>query len=231
MTLVISVVGSSGSGKTTLIDALIQELKNYGIQTGVIKHAAHGLDLVLNDKKDSDKHFIAGATVSLVGDDKVIEIKTSASLSLESLEKYMLILSLLGCDIIFVEGFKSYFSPFVPKIVTVKPGEKLKKDEYRRPILAYVSKEKREDLSPLFSFDEISKLLNLILEQYNKNREKEYPYMVKLNINGIDIPFYKKFVSDIVANTVEGLVKTLHKVEDPTEVILYIRKNKKDNNV
>jgi len=226
MTLVISVVGSSGSGKTTLIDMLIPKLKKRGIKAGVIKHAAHGVDIALNDKKDSDKHFSAGAIVSLVGNDNIIELKINSSLSLEKLEKYTLLLSLLGCDIIFIEGFKKYFSPFVPKIVTLRPEENFERNSIHGPILAFVSKEKKEGLKPFFTFNDIQDILNIILERYKQTREKEKPYMVKLNVNGIDIPFYKKFVSDLVANTVEGLVKTLHKVERPSEIILYIRKNK-----
>jgi len=225
MTLVISVVGSSGSGKTRLIDMLIPELKMRGIKAGVIKHAVHGVDIALNGKKDSDRHFSAGATVSLVGNDNIVELKINSSLSLEKLEKYILLLSLLGCNIVFIEGFKKYFSPFVPKIVTLKTGEVFEKNSVHGPILAFVSEEKRDDIKPLFTFNDIQDLLKLVLEKYNKTHEKEYPYMVKLNVNGTDIPFYKKFVSDLVANTIEGLVKTLHKVEDPSEIILYIRKN------
>ena len=225
MTLAISVIGSSGSGKTTLIGMLVPELKKQNIKSGVIKHAAHGINITLDDNKDSDKHFKAGSVVSLVGNENIIELKIASSLSLETLEKYMLILSILGCDIIFIEGFKNYASPFVPKIVTLRPGEDFNRESIHGPVIAYVSREKREDVKPFFTFDKMQDILKLILEWYDKVHEKEKPYKVKLNVDSTDIPFYKKFVSDIVASTVDGLVKTLHKVENPSEIILYIRKN------
>ena len=40
-------VGNSDSGKTKLLQKLVGELKNRGHKVSVIKHCAHGFDLLL----------------------------------------------------------------------------------------------------------------------------------------------------------------------------------------
>jgi ABC-type methionine transport system ATPase subunit len=42
---IICIVGFSGTGKTTTVVRLINELRNYGLRVGTIKHDAHGFEM------------------------------------------------------------------------------------------------------------------------------------------------------------------------------------------
>lgn len=61
---VLAVCGYSGSGKTTLLTQVIPKLVEQGLEVGVIKHDAHGVEVDLPGK-DSDRLFRAGSHVLL----------------------------------------------------------------------------------------------------------------------------------------------------------------------
>jgi molybdopterin-guanine dinucleotide biosynthesis protein A len=97
---VLTVCGFSGSGKTTLLERAIPELLRRGLAVAVVKHASHGF-AVDTPRKDSDRLFRAGATVSLRGPGEQFE-RRGAPLSLE------VTLARLACDhdLLLVEGHK-----------------------------------------------------------------------------------------------------------------------------
>ena len=59
---VLAVSGYSNSGKTTLVASLVAELTRRGRAIGVVKHHGHRDDQT--QKKDTDRHLEAGATVA-----------------------------------------------------------------------------------------------------------------------------------------------------------------------
>jgi molybdopterin-guanine dinucleotide biosynthesis protein B len=102
---VVHIVGKSNSGKTLLVVRLVRELRRRGYQVGTIKHASHGFDL---DKrgKDSWRHFQAGSEATVVVSPRRLAMvkRTSGEPQMEE----ALRLAGAGCDLVLVEGYKSY---------------------------------------------------------------------------------------------------------------------------
>jgi len=66
---VLAICGFSGSGKTALLELVVPVLAELGIDVGVVKHDAHGVQID-QPGKDSDRLFRAGANVVLRGVDQ-----------------------------------------------------------------------------------------------------------------------------------------------------------------
>lgn len=102
---VIHIVGKSNSGKTLLVVRLVRELRRRGYRVGTIKHASHGFDL---DKrgKDSWRHFQAGSEATVVVSPRRLAMvkRTPGEPQMEE----ALRLAGAGCDLVLVEGYKSY---------------------------------------------------------------------------------------------------------------------------
>ena len=100
----LAITGYSGTGKTTLLEKLIPLLKQRGIQTGLIKHSHHNVDI---DKpgKDSHRLRLAGATPTVVACDERWAFMVETAQPTE----FSTILALFegfAVDVILVEGFK-----------------------------------------------------------------------------------------------------------------------------
>lgn len=102
---VVHIVGKSGSGKTLLVVRLIRELRRRGYRIATIKHASHGFQL---DKrgKDSWRHFQAGTEATVVVSPRRLAMvkRTPGEPQMEE----ALRLAGEGCDLVLVEGYKSY---------------------------------------------------------------------------------------------------------------------------
>jgi molybdopterin-guanine dinucleotide biosynthesis protein B len=102
---VVHIVGKSNSGKTLLVVRLVRELRRRGYRVGTIKHASHGFDL---DKrgKDSWRHFQAGSEATVVVSPRRLAMvkRTPGEPQMEE----ALRLAGTGCDLVLVEGYKSY---------------------------------------------------------------------------------------------------------------------------
>ena len=95
--------GWSGSGKTTLAEQLITEWTARGLNVATIKHAHHEFEADTAGK-DSWRHRKAGARQVLVSSAirsaHFVEHKTTEP------ELAQLLVRLLPCDLVLIEGFK-----------------------------------------------------------------------------------------------------------------------------
>lgn len=119
---VLQIVGYQNSGKTTLAEKLISYAGNNGLRVGSIKHHGHGGAPASNLTKDSTRHAQAGAVVSAVEGDGVVQLQLAKNtVALDELislyEQAFLI------DFIIVEGYKS---ESYQKVVLLKEPEDVK---------------------------------------------------------------------------------------------------------
>jgi len=153
---VVHIVGKSNSGKTLLVVRLVRELRRRGYRVGTIKHASHGFDLDQRGK-DSWRHFQAGSEATVVVSPRRLAMvkRTPGEPQMEE----ALRLAGEGCDLVLVEGYKSYPGLKIevhrqslgPEIVTGPDG-----------LLAVVSDGAPEVTVPLFRPQEVSAVADLI---------------------------------------------------------------------
>lgn len=119
---VLQIVGFQNSGKTTLMEKIVKACSKEKLKVGTIKHHGHGGIPLLSDyEKDSLRHRDAGAVVTTVEGEGVIEL-TSTGLNIE-LETILQMYQLLKIDAVLIEGYKQ---KHYPKIVLVKNEEDVK---------------------------------------------------------------------------------------------------------
>ncbi|QCI67915.1 molybdopterin-guanine dinucleotide biosynthesis protein B [Phreatobacter stygius] len=108
---VIGLAGWSGAGKTTLLVKVLQLLTARGLKVATLKHAHHAFDID-QPGKDSHAHRAAGASEVLVASAHryalIHELRGEDELTLAELLR-----KLSPCDLVIVEGFKSYGHPKV----------------------------------------------------------------------------------------------------------------------
>ncbi|AYE51183.1 molybdopterin-guanine dinucleotide biosynthesis protein B [Priestia megaterium NCT-2] len=115
---IIQIVGYQNSGKTTLVEKLIAKAKQEGLRVASIKHHGHGgvPDNICSSKfKDSIRHYKAGAIVSSVEGDGVLQL--SAKVDNWGLEKTLKLYELFSPQVIFIEGYKQ---EHYPKVVLIR---------------------------------------------------------------------------------------------------------------
>jgi molybdopterin-guanine dinucleotide biosynthesis adapter protein len=115
---ILQIVGFQNSGKTTLVEKLIAKSKQEGLRVASIKHHGHGgiPDGICSSKsKDSMRHHKAGAIVSSVEGDGVLQLSTR--IDNWNLEKIIKLYRFFSIDVIFVEGYKK---ERYPKVVLIR---------------------------------------------------------------------------------------------------------------
>lgn len=158
---VLLVVGGKKSGKTTLIEKLIPELCGRGYRIGTVKHHHSSSPLDVDRAgKDSWRHRKAGARfVALVSPTEVATFQnTEEATPLEEV-----IGSLIGVDLVLVEGFRAESKPRIQiRGGLTQNASSYAKDEY---LLALVTPENSNGEVPCFRPDEIRPLADLIEER------------------------------------------------------------------
>jgi molybdopterin-guanine dinucleotide biosynthesis protein B len=104
---VAAITGFSGSGKTTLVEALIRRYVAEGLRVGAIKHTHHPL----NEERrgDTGRFERAGAVPVIFASKEGAVVFRPGSITRASWsEPRDLLAEASGCDIVLVEGFKSY---------------------------------------------------------------------------------------------------------------------------
>jgi molybdopterin-guanine dinucleotide biosynthesis adapter protein len=115
---VLQIVGYKNSGKTTLVEKLIKEASNQGYKVGAVKHHGHGGYPDIQDStNDSNKHRQAGAVVSCVEGNGLLQIQ--AVRNKWTLNEILQFYSFFPLDFIVVEGFKMEMYPKVVMIRTI----------------------------------------------------------------------------------------------------------------
>ena len=145
---VVHIVGKSGSGKTLLVVRLTRELRRRGYRVATIKHASHGFQL---DKrgKDSWRHFQAGSEATVVVSPRRLAMvkRTPGEPQMEE----ALRLAGADCDLVLVEGYKSYRRSLGPELM-INPDS----------LLAVVSDGDPEVSVPRFRPREVSAVADLL---------------------------------------------------------------------
>ncbi|SHF91847.1 molybdopterin-guanine dinucleotide biosynthesis protein B [Ornithinibacillus halophilus] len=100
---VIQVVGYKNRGKTTLVTKIVDFLANQGIRVGTLKHHGHGGLPIGFSNTDSQRHKRAGATISGVEGDGLLQLSISNEWKLPEL---IAIYEHLGIEMLVIEGFK-----------------------------------------------------------------------------------------------------------------------------
>ncbi|GIN21301.1 molybdopterin-guanine dinucleotide biosynthesis protein B [Siminovitchia fordii] len=162
---IIQIVGFQNSGKTTLITNLIKACREKGVSVGTIKHHGHGGKperQVLN--KDSEKHRLAGASVTAVEGAGTLHIE--AMKDGWELEDILQIYGQLPIDIILVEGYKKMD---FPKVVLLRnPQDEFLLQELSN-IIAVISHEHLNCSTPfpVFGNDETERFVLWFMNKIN----------------------------------------------------------------
>ncbi len=204
MTRVIHITGDSNSGKTLLICELITRLKSKGRSSAVIKHTARGFDVDIKGK-DSARFRDAGASsVELIGPEAAV------SFNHHNRDPVRAVFELSGkYDYIFMEGFAGISS--WPAVKVISDGEDIP-EKSRQKYIALFSLKLSDSGSaiPLYSMDNISELLELIM--------KVTPLRLSLFVNGQSVPT-NVFVENMISGMVRAMVEPLKLETDDVKTI------------
>ena len=156
---VVSFVGRSESGKTTLLEKVIGELKSRGYRVGVIKHTPHGFDI---DHEGKDTWRFAQAGADVVAAASANQIAFIERVPQEPDLDQMRALFEGKADIVLTEGFKTSNTA---KILVLRQKQDREQMSYSGETLATVSPHLSPDGIPVFSPEEISDIVNLMVRQ------------------------------------------------------------------
>lgn len=117
---VLQIVGYQNSGKTTLAEKMIAYASEQGLRVGAIKHHGHGGAPLSNLPKDSTRHAQAGALVSAVEGEGVVQLQLAAH-TVDLAALLALYETAFLTNFTIVEGYKS---ECYQKVVLLKtPGD------------------------------------------------------------------------------------------------------------
>ena len=217
MTPVVCIIGEQDSGKTTLIEKLIGEFVRRGYRVSTVKHTAHSFELD-REGSDSYRHTKAGAdkiALSHLTQFAMIE-KRMAERGLDD------IVHLLepDTDIILAEGYKGLKD--YPKIKLIKDSKEIVSKEENLIATVGSGHPIKEDI-PDFDINDPRAIVDFLEEKVMKERiEEEGANSVQLKVNGKDVRI-KKFVQDILARGILGMISTLRGTEKPKEIDIKIK--------
>ncbi|WP_249976971.1 molybdopterin-guanine dinucleotide biosynthesis protein B [Vreelandella olivaria] len=116
---VLGIAAWSGTGKTTLLTQVIPQLREAGLNVGVIKHAHHSFD-VDQPGKDSYRLRHAGAAPMLVASHQRFALMQETPGQEEpDLVHLLSLMAPYRPDLVIIEGFKEW--P-IPKLVLYREG-------------------------------------------------------------------------------------------------------------
>lgn len=232
--MIIAVSGTSGVGKTTLIEDIIRELSKRGVSVASVKHV-HGPDVLIPEGKDTSRHLKAGSSpvIGLSSNELVMYLfgERDLDFAIDILKK------ISSPDVVVVEGFKH---SSLPKIVIGDvdvEGEVLLRcassSDCTQKAVDLIGREVKieQALRRLPGVDcrkcGFSSCRDLA-ESVASGTAKESDCVNRSDgrstivVDGRPVPL-GRFVSDLVAGTVTGLVKSLKEVGEPREIEIRIR--------
>lgn len=165
---ILQVVGFQNSGKTTLMEKLIGRATQAGLRAASIKHHGHGgVPARESHAKDSMRHYEAGAVVSSVEGDGVLQLH--GRMNDWGLAKIIKLYEIFSLDVIFIEGYKreSY-----PKVVFIRDERDFSMLHFLTNIQCVISHVKLEDkINPdyqVFQLDEDDQYIDFLMEEVVK---------------------------------------------------------------
>lgn len=228
---VIGVIGLKNSGKTTLICDILKEIKkNNNINIAIIKHSSHDVKI---DKEGTDSYkFKKYANISIISDvNRTIFFYDKMDLNE--------ILSKLDSQLVIIEGFKEQLKKLnIPKIVMIKDGEGselidshtlmvIKDMEYN--IGDVVKNVLEKSIVPTYNLNcgHCGYICKEFVEKVVKGNLSWDQCVIseglEITVNGKTIPL-NPFVSNIVKNTIIGLLSSLKGVDNPESLTIKINK-------
>jgi len=160
--------GFSGSGKTTLIEQLIPEFRSQGLVVSLVKHAHHEFD-VDRPGKDSYRHRAAGCQEVMITSGVrwalMHELRGAPELTAGQAVR-----QLSPCDLVLIEGFKSY--P-IPKLEVFRPSVgKALLHPYDTHIVAVASDQPLETPLPVLHLSDVPAIAAFILKHGGISADK-----------------------------------------------------------
>ncbi|MBP2079873.1 molybdopterin-guanine dinucleotide biosynthesis protein B [Oceanobacillus polygoni] len=160
---IIQIVGFKNSGKTTLASKLIAMLSESGHTVASLKHHGHGGAPIGLENTDSEKHKQAGAVISGVEGDGILQLSAASW----DVEQMLAIYQLMGVEVLVIEGFKK--EPF-PKVVLIQRKEEVVLLEQIENVKAVLTPLALKDVScPVFNITEIEALCMWIMRNFLKS--------------------------------------------------------------
>jgi molybdopterin-guanine dinucleotide biosynthesis protein B len=210
---IVCIVGASDSGKTTFLEKLIPELVRRGYRIGTIKHDAHGFEMD-REGKDTWRHRRAGAqTIAIASPHQTATIRrTDAEMDLEEL---------LGRffwqeDLVLTEGYKRSHRPKIEVFRRAVEPQPICGPEDN--LLATVSDDLTEAAVPVFRFDDVEGVADLIETRFLRERR---PSEALVRIDGKKLPL-NAFVKDFVVSTVVGMLSSLRGWKKPRSIDIHL---------
>lgn len=211
---IVCMVGASNSGKTTHLEKLIPELRRRGYRVGTVKHDAHGFEMD-REGKDTWRHRKAGAqTIGIASPAAVATIRETAS---------EMPLGLIAGryfweeDILIAEGFKRSHYPKIEVFRTAVEAQPICGPHDN--LVALVTDDPVATDVPVFRFDDVSGLADLIESRFLKDRKKP---RLTVFLDGKQLPM-KDFVKDFVMGGIVGMISNLRGWEKPRKLDIQIR--------
>jgi formylmethanofuran dehydrogenase subunit E len=160
---VVSFVGASNSGKTTLLEMAVRELKSKGYRVAIIKHTHHDFDI---DQPGKDSWRLTQAGSDLVAVSSPYKVAFVEPVSAELTLTQITALFEGRVDIVITEGYKNGSTK---KIVVLSNGHDREPIYRKETILATVSPVWSELGVPGFHNNDISNVVDLLIEQVGEN--------------------------------------------------------------
>jgi len=160
-TQIFQIVGFQNSGKTSLIESLIKKCDEKEWTVGTIKHHGHGgKPTRLIKSKDTEKHRLAGASITAVegGGNLHIEVDKKAW----TLEEILEIYKYFQLNIIFIEGYKKQRFPKVVLLRNVEDEVLLDVTTNIIAVISHYPMQHRLNM-PLFHSDDIDQFTEWFL--------------------------------------------------------------------
>jgi molybdopterin-guanine dinucleotide biosynthesis adapter protein len=164
---VLQVVGFKNSGKTSLVCNMIKWASEFGISVSSCKHHGHGGKPDTVENTDSTFHQQAGAEISGVEGDGVLQL--SISRKEWKLDDILSFYSYIKTDLIIIEGFKKERYPKVVLLRERSDDRILQEVENVIAVIAPFPIENQKDTIAYFSKDKMKEFSHWYLKWVQKS--------------------------------------------------------------
>ncbi|WP_292459649.1 molybdopterin-guanine dinucleotide biosynthesis protein B [Methanothermococcus sp.] len=228
---VIGVIGPKKSGKTTLICNILKKLKDMNIDVAAVKHSFHDVEV---DKEGTDSYnFKLYSNVSILADN-------SKTVFFYNKMNLYGILSKLNNEFVIIEGFKEQLKELnIPKILMVKGDEGselldsqtlMMIKDYNYNIDEVVEKVLEKSIVPTYSLNcghcgyNCKLFVEKVISGELRWNQCVMATGVEMIVDGKTIPI-NPFVSQIIKNTLKGIISSLKGVDnEPKNISINIKK-------
>lgn len=211
---IVSFIGWHDSGKTTLANQVVRHLKHRGYRVAVVKSTKESGILLDREGTDTSTYRQAGASaIALVAPDQMITWKERPEQELATIVHRFF----SEADIVIAEGFKH--ARQIAKIEVCRGKSELLRDQVTGVIAIATDRDIAGDY--IFRLHEAKEIADFLEKRFLADHDADAE-RVDLIIDGNRVVL-NKFVQEILANTVIGLVKSLKTTDDAHNIELRVR--------